>query len=216
MQHRDAEERSLVDLAAAVERASAAVVVGDDIAAIEAADLLAERSQRRLHDVVASARVRGVSWQQIGDALGVSRQAAFKRFGSSARDDAEGGGMGTIDLTQRTTDVFRRLDAGDYEAVRALMTYSCGRVLTKRKVMAVWNEVVSATGRLEGCDDLTVHTPDGRTTLERFVNRRGAGAVVHATLRHEAGEWTGRVAYNADGRIVGLLVAPLHAENLPF
>ena len=33
-----------------------------------------------LHDHVAALRERRVSWQRIGDALGVSRQAAWERF----------------------------------------------------------------------------------------------------------------------------------------
>ena len=36
---------------------------------------------RRMQDVVDILREREVSWAQIGEALGVSRQAAWKRFG---------------------------------------------------------------------------------------------------------------------------------------
>jgi len=35
---------------------------------------------RQLRDSVAQARKQGVSWEQIGKALGVSRQAAWERF----------------------------------------------------------------------------------------------------------------------------------------
>jgi len=41
----------------------------------------ADQSQARLHDAVAAARAAGISWALIGTALGVSRQAAHKRFG---------------------------------------------------------------------------------------------------------------------------------------
>lgn len=37
--------------------------------------------ERELAVEVRRARVRGMSWQAIADALGVSRQAAHKRFG---------------------------------------------------------------------------------------------------------------------------------------
>jgi DNA-directed RNA polymerase specialized sigma24 family protein len=36
----------------------------------------------KLHDVVSWARLRGHSWTEIGDALGVSKQAAWNRFSS--------------------------------------------------------------------------------------------------------------------------------------
>jgi hypothetical protein len=36
--------------------------------------------ERQLRDSVAQAREQGVSWEQIGKALGVSRQAAWERF----------------------------------------------------------------------------------------------------------------------------------------
>ncbi len=40
-----------------------------------------EHIDRSMQDVVDLLRERDVSWGQIGDALGVSRQAAWKRFG---------------------------------------------------------------------------------------------------------------------------------------
>lgn len=39
-----------------------------------------QHARSRLHDAVATLRKREVSWATIGDALGVSRQAAWDRF----------------------------------------------------------------------------------------------------------------------------------------
>lgn len=39
------------------------------------------RAESDLRTSVARARERGATWQQIGDALGISRQAAHERFG---------------------------------------------------------------------------------------------------------------------------------------
>lgn len=123
----------------------------------------------------------------------------------------------TIDLFDRTAEVFQNLDAGDYEAVRERMTYRCARVLSKRKLMGVWDEVVKDSGRLEECVDLTAQTPDGRTGFDKFANRHFLnGAVVQATLRHEADEWMGRIAYNNSGKITGILIARPGSANLPF
>lgn len=182
---------------------------------IRQSDELVRRARERLQELVAAARSNGVSWQDIGGVLGVSRQAAFKRFG--AKGEGETGGAPAIDLSDRTSEVFEHLDAGDYEAVRAHMTYACGRALTKRKLMSVWDQVQSETGRLDACVNATVQTADGSTPLNKFANRYlSTGAIVQVTLRHEAGEWIGRVAYNGSGKITGILIAPPGSRDLPF
>ena len=50
--------------------------------AVSALRRLADQIERR---AVLSARDAGWSWAQIGDALGVSRQAIHKRYGREAR-----------------------------------------------------------------------------------------------------------------------------------
>lgn len=210
---------SLRELAAMVEGAQAVGIPVDDSTAIRQADQLVRRSQARLIDLVVAARAAGVSWQAIGDALDVSRQAAFKRFGGAVTHPQKEMEMAeqVIDLMDRTRAVFECLDAGDYEAVRTQMTYACARTLGKRKLQGVWNEVITETGRLESSSDLTVQTPDGTNALSKFANRVLAnGAVVQGTLRHEAGEWIGRVAYNGSGKITGLVIAAPGSRDLPF
>ena len=51
---------------------------GVGLRAVTALHRLAEQVETRQ---VASARARGWSWEQIGDALGVSRQAVHKKHG---------------------------------------------------------------------------------------------------------------------------------------
>ncbi|MEV5337073.1 MULTISPECIES: hypothetical protein [Actinomycetes] len=208
---------SLADLASLVDAGGgeAPSRSGDEVLMIRQADELVRRSRERLQESVSTARSYGVSWQEIGATLGVSRQAAFKRFGTKG----EAGMMAApvTDLSDRTSAVFAHLDAGDYEAVRAHMTYACGRALTKRKLMSVWDQIRSDTGRLEACVDSTVQTADGSTPLSTLANRHlSNGAIVQVTLHHEAGEWIGRVAYNGFGKITGILIAPPGSRDLPF
>lgn len=211
-------QRSLGELAQAVQEARGVGAPAEALDAVRDAQELARRVDRALHDAVTGARYAGASWQAIGEVVGTTRQAAFKRFGGSADDVAGATGSGsTIDLGRRTVDVFERLAAFDYAGVRSLMTYTCGRALTKRKLMGVWSDVVSASGRLVACDGTIIRTPDGRTPLEKLANRQFiGGAVVETTLRHESGKWIGRVAYNGSGRITGILIAPPGATGLPF
>ncbi|WP_183093694.1 ClpX C4-type zinc finger protein [Nocardioides stalactiti] len=49
----------------------------------------AEQNAAFVHDWVALLRDRKVSWAQVGKALGVSRQAAWERFASSAAEKSE-------------------------------------------------------------------------------------------------------------------------------
>lgn len=208
---------SLVDIAALVEGSPTGSSGPDDeVARIRRAHVLVQRSHECLNESVTTARSHGVSWQAIGDVLGVSRQAAFKRF-SNLSPTGEMMSDHTVDLMDRTHEVFQHLDAGDYDAVRAHMTYTTARLLSKRKLMGVWNEVVTSSGRLQGCSDSTVQTPDGSTKLNKLANRHLInGPIVQTTLQHEAGEWIGRVAYNGSGKITGILVAPVGAQDLPF
>ena len=50
------------------------------LALLKAQDANVESSRARLQDSIDLLRRREVSWAEIGDALGVSRQAAWERF----------------------------------------------------------------------------------------------------------------------------------------
>lgn len=63
--------------------------------AILAAHLIADEGRIVLHRWVEAARRSGISWSEIGDALGISKQAAQQRFripGTDADDEPVGGG----------------------------------------------------------------------------------------------------------------------------
>lgn len=193
---------------------------GHETAGIELALEIEQAAARHLRNSVETARVRGASWQQIGDAFGVSRQAVYKRFGAPETHDSRGEIMNKpiVDLQARTEAVFQMLSEDNYAGVKELMTFSCSRVLTKKKVTAVWNQVVAATGPLTSCTDTVTQTSDGRNVILQQINQLLSGGLVGQTmLNHEAGEWLGRVAYNGSGKITGMLiVSPLEKHNLPF
>lgn len=54
------------------------------LAVVRAASTVAELAGSALRVSVEQARQSGHTWQEIGDLLGVSRQAAFQRFGRPA------------------------------------------------------------------------------------------------------------------------------------
>lgn len=183
------------------------------------AEALERESRRQLQRSIADARARGISWQGIGGALGVSRQAAFKRFD---RNDIQSNPEheqlpATMDLVTRTEHVFTSLANDDFESVKSLMTFACSRALTKRKVMTVWAGMVTSTGRFTSCSEAVAQTLDGRNIVEKLLNRHlQDGVAMQTQLHHESGEWTARVAYNRAGKITGILVAAVGSKNLAF
>lgn len=213
-------DATLTDLATFVTRElDRPAAPGEHQVMIESAARLIDGGEARLHSLVATARHDDVSWQSIGESLGVSRQAAFKRFGGLPANESGQGSASNqrIDLLERTTTLFTILQSGDYATVRSLMTYTCARALTKRHLMGVWNSVIAASGRFEGCVEMTAQLPEARSTLERLANRHlTSGTVVQTTLRHESGEWLARVAYNGAGKITGIVIAPPGSQDLPF
>jgi hypothetical protein len=55
----------------------------DPLARIVAASKAAGDADAELHAAVTAAREAGVTWAAIGEVLGTTRQAAFKRFGQN-------------------------------------------------------------------------------------------------------------------------------------
>lgn len=195
----------------------------DETNAVKAVELgikIEQTAQAHLESSVAVARVRGVSWQDIGNAFGITRQAAFKRFGTASTTDIGEETMGNplIDLTSRTEDIFMHLSKGDYSSVKSLMTFTCSRLLTKKRVMSVWDQVVADSGAFESCSNTIIQTADGTNVVAQKLNQYlGGGLTGQTQINHEAGEWLGRVAYNGAGKVTGILIVhPMQASNLPF
>lgn len=159
-----------------------------------------------LRDSVERAQADHVPWQQIGDVLGISRQAAFQRFRNG--DDPQGGSsMKSTNqnaLIPRSEGVYHHLAQGDYPSVGQQMTFLVQRMLTEGKVMGVWSEATALSGALESLG-------------ESFVRPSGSSVVVETPLSFEAGDLVGRIAFNRRGKIVGmLLLRPEDAPSAPF
>lgn len=84
MKHTDDEIQRAAErferLADELDPETARVVSTDDLRAVAAAAEAVREDEERLREAVELARTRGRSWNQIGVALGVTRQAARQRF----------------------------------------------------------------------------------------------------------------------------------------
>jgi hypothetical protein len=149
---------------------------------------------------VQQCRDAGHTWQEIGDLLGVTRQAAFQRFGKPI-DPRTGEPM---DKTVRMTDAAER-------AIKIVTDVLEGRMDEARKSFnAQVLEAFTDEVRGDGLATVTglVGAFEGFGDGEPFVRRIGDHTVVDIPLRYEAGDMKARVAFDADERVGGIFILP--------
>ena len=147
---------------------------------------------------VQQCRDAGHTWQEIGDLLGVTRQAAFQRFGKPI-DPRTGEPM---DKTVRMADAAER-------AVEIVTAVLDGRMDEARQsfnaeVLAAFTDEVRANG-LATVTGL-VGAFEGFGEGEPFVRRIGDHTVVDIPLRYEAGDMKARVAFDTGEQVAGLFI----------
>ena len=149
---------------------------------------------------VQQSRDAGHTWQEIGDLLGVTRHAAFQRFGKPI-DPRTGQPM---DKTVHLTDAAER-------ALKIVTDVLEGRMDEARQsfnaqVLEAFTDEVRGSG-LATVTGL-VGAFEGFGQGEPFVRRIGDHTVVDIPLRYEAGDMKARVAFDADEKVAGLVIVP--------
>lgn len=152
-----------------------------------------------LDDVLASlvdqARHDGATWQAVGDALGISRQAAFQRFGHPV-DPRTGELMdtrahdGAVELAAGIVD---DLAGARWAEVVARFDERMTAALDAEGVGDAWAQVVGTVGAFEAAGPAT-------------ARRLGDVTVVDTPLRFEAGEMVARISVRADRTVAGLFI----------
>jgi hypothetical protein len=168
---------------------SAVTRVGDatGLDAVVAARDLRRLTEAAMREAVGRARAGGATWQEIGEVLGASRQAAFQRFGRSV--DAQPDPAAADRAVAVLLDLVERRFA---EVARQFDTTMAAAVPTSR-LEEVRERVEGLVGAYRGMG-------------EPFAHRAGDLTVVRVPLRFEAGELSGEVTFDAAGRIAGLFV----------
>ncbi|MEZ0091958.1 DUF3887 domain-containing protein [Streptacidiphilus sp. EB129] len=158
-------------------------------------DVLAEQV---LKLCVQQCRDAGHTWQQIGDLLGVTRQAAFQRFGKPI-DPRTGEPM---DKTVRMADAAAR--AAEIAAAVLDGRMDEARQSFNGEVLAAFTDEV----RLNGLATVAglVGAFEGFGEGEPFVRRIGDHTVVDIPLRYEAGDMKARVAFDTDEKVAGIFI----------
>lgn len=181
-------------------------------------------AEHGLEKAVAAERAMGRSWANIGERLGVTRQAAFKRFGR-VTDILTGEIMTarSIDhLTELTETFFTHVAGGQQALAMGMIHPTVRRELPWETISAAWNRCLTEYGSLERPSETFVTHPGGLAPIETLTTLDDGKmlgiAVGVTTLRQEAGEVMGRVAFDQDDAIVGVLYLPTDTpeSTLPF
>ena len=196
--------------AASTALAASATELADRIARpLDATDYLGlvrvARDLRDLADVLVArcvdqSRDAGHTWQEIGDLLGVTRQAAFQRFGKPI-DPRTGAPMDKIihmaDPAARATEIVQDVIEGRMDEARPSFNEQVLAAFTDEVREAGLATVAGLVGAFEGFG-----------TDDPFVRRIGDHTVVDLPLRYEAGDMKARVAFDADEKVAGLVIIP--------
>jgi hypothetical protein len=160
---------------------------------VRAAHEVQDQADALLAAAVQQAREAGRTWQEIGEVLGVSRQAVFQRYGKPI-DPRTGEVMNTSPLPE-AADLARRviddLTHARWADVRARFDDTMREGLSEEELAKPWPQIAGMVGAYEG---------HGETD----VVRTGDFTTTNTLLNFEAGEFVARITFRDDRTIAGL------------
>ncbi|MEP6843086.1 MAG: DUF3887 domain-containing protein [Pseudolysinimonas sp.] len=146
---------------------------------------------------VDGARAAGCTWQEIGEAFGITRQAAFQRFGKPI-DPRTGEVMSTTPLAEASVLAGAVIDAlagRRWDEVVEQFDGPMRSALTAESLSAAWAQVAGLAGAYER-----------RRATD--VVRAADITVTNTTLDFEAGTFIARISFRDDLTIAGLYLLP--------
>ncbi|MET4059368.1 hypothetical protein ABIB35_000899 [Arthrobacter sp. UYP6] len=173
---------------------------------VRTAAALRSGAEALLSALVEDARHRGATWQEVGTTLGISRQAAYQRFGHAV-DPRTGSPLATSAFEvecARATRVFDLLRAGRGGDIYSDFNEAMQQALTHEQLGDVWANILATVGSFGY---------SGHPAARRI----GELTVVDVPLHFEAGTMIGRVSFAGDSKIAGLYIlnADIGDESKP-
>ncbi len=166
--------------------------------AVRVASKMAATAATALRLSVERAREAGRTWQELGDLLGVSRQAAFQRFGHPV-DPRTGQPMSNAMMpgaAEKATELMINWIEERYDDVLSeLNELTLQKLGELGGLPAAWAMVVGTVGAYEGMG-------------EAVARQTGDLTIVDIPMTFEAGEMKGRVVYDKQSKVAGLFVLP--------
>jgi|SRR5579875_1010217 len=157
------------------------------MSALVSARTAADAVEQATRLLVQEARAAGRTWQEIGELLATTRQAAQQRFGQSMSETEH------AHLAARAEEVVAQVDAGAWEKATADWDEVMRAELGVDRLADAWRKVTASAGPL-------------RTIGHSSVVRRGPYRIADVPLVFEHGPMKARVAFNHDDEISGLFV----------
>jgi hypothetical protein len=146
-----------------------------------------------LRSLVAQARAAGRTWAEIGELLGVTRQAAFQRFGGDARG---GDGDAPVLLPGARVAAATALDAflgSRFEELRERFDERMREACPVSVLDSLRASLQSGLGEFRTHDEARLTARDGYTLAD-------------VPVTFERGRRTARVVFDAGGQIAGLFL----------
>lgn len=164
---------------------------------VAAARELSAAAAASLQASVDRARAAGHSWREIGDVLETTRQAAFQRFGRpiDPRTDKPMSRQTLPGAEDKAIEILGCIIEGRWEDARRDFGEQMLQAINADRIAQAWARTVAQVGGYERMGEPLVFPVDDAT-------------VVDLPLFFEAGDFTGRVTFDGDGRVIGLLLRP--------
>ena len=174
----------------------------DPIGLVGAAQQIREGAEALLIAAVQQARDKGRTWQEIGDSLGVSRQAAFQRYGKPI-DPRNGEVMNTSPLPEAVDLAMAVIDdhvRGRWANITERFDGTMRAGLTEEGLAEAWAYLAGTAGAYESHGDTE-------------AVRAGDFTVTDTPLAFEAGDFVARITFRDDQTIAGLYILNPDAAN---
>lgn len=184
--------RSTAEAVADVLRGSEGATTYSPVAALTATRTLSLVVEDTMRALASHARASGATWQEIGTALGTTRQAAFARFGPHLEKENLTMEAAIPDADVRAVATFEKYAKQDW-SLRDDFDETMDDRLSPEMLDAAWQQVVSQVGVFEGVGEPSVSLMQEHT-------------IVDVPMRFEHAEMKGRIAYDSNGKVAGLFV----------
>lgn len=167
----------------------------DPIDLVRAAHQIRDGADALMVAAVRQAREAGRTWQEIGQVLGISRQAAFQRYGRPI-DPRNGEVMntsplpGAIELARAIIDDHAH---GRWADITERFDETMREGLTEEGLAEAWAYLAGLAGAYQSHGDTE-------------AVRAGDFTITNTPLTFEAGEFVARVTFRDDRKIAGLYI----------
>jgi hypothetical protein len=165
--------------------------------AVAAARDLSAAADATLQVAVDRARTTGLSWKDIGDVLGTSRQAAFQRFGHPV-DPRTGGPMNRVlppGTTERAREFITSFTEGRWDDVLDDLDGFMRERHDTNRLASGWAQMIGMFGAYQGMGEVSPLLA-------------GDDVVVDVRLEFEAGEAMLWARFDRDGKVSGMRLHP--------